>query len=140
MKKSVFGQRAWTATLDQKSFETAIVHLDLVGEVEQQAQATRDQLAAIHEREAHELANMSQHARQLADGRYNYRDIAYLLGITYGRVGQILKAKPALPKYARQPQAAGVLRDAIHIAIGIAIPVAICSAMCFVSAGKRNGP
>lgn len=73
--------------------ETAIVHLDLVGEVEQQTQATRDQLAAIREREAHELANMSQHARRLADSGYNYRDIAYLLGITYGRVGQILKAK-----------------------------------------------
>ncbi|MHD0230285.1 hypothetical protein ACQZEV_05950, partial [Corynebacterium diphtheriae] len=38
---------------------------DLVGEMEQKAQATRDQLAAIREREAHELANMSQHARQL---------------------------------------------------------------------------
>lgn len=73
--------------------ETAIVHLDLVGEVEQQAQATRDRLAAIREREAHELANMSQHARRLADSGYNYRDIAYLLGITYGRVGQILKAE-----------------------------------------------
>lgn len=53
--------------------ETASVHLDLVGEMdldlvgemEQKAQATRDQLAAIREREAHELANMSQHARQL---------------------------------------------------------------------------
>lgn len=71
--------------------ETAMVHLDLVGEVEQQAQAIREQLAAIREREAHELANMSQHARRLADSGYNYRDIAYLLGITYGRVGQILK-------------------------------------------------
>ncbi|CAB0619703.1 hypothetical protein FRC0141_02201 [Corynebacterium diphtheriae] len=73
--------------------ETASVHLDLVGEIEQKAQATRDQLAAIREREAHELANMSQHARRLADSGYNYRDIAYLLGITYGRVGQILKAE-----------------------------------------------
>ncbi|CAB0984198.1 hypothetical protein FRC0505_00353 [Corynebacterium diphtheriae] len=45
--------------------ETASVHLDLVSEIEQKAQATRDQLAAIREREAHELANMSQHARQL---------------------------------------------------------------------------
>lgn len=34
--------------------ETASVHLDLVGEIEQKAQATRDQ-----------LANMSQHARRL---------------------------------------------------------------------------
>ncbi|OSQ04816.1 hypothetical protein B1A61_08500 [Corynebacterium diphtheriae] len=73
--------------------ETASVHLDLVGEMEQKAQVTRDQLAAIREREAHELANMSQHARRLADSGYNYRDIAYLLGITYGRVGQILKAE-----------------------------------------------
>ncbi|ARB88758.1 hypothetical protein [Corynebacterium diphtheriae] len=45
--------------------ETASVHLDLVGEIEQKAQATRDQLAAIRECEAHELANMSQHARRL---------------------------------------------------------------------------
>lgn len=73
--------------------ETAIVHLDLVGEVEQQAQVTRNQLAAIREREARELANMARQARQLAGSEYNYRDITYLLGITYGRVGQILKAE-----------------------------------------------
>lgn len=75
--------------------ETAIIHLEIVGEAEQQAQATRDQLAVIRKGEARELARMSQQARQLADSGYNYRDIAYLLGITYGRVGQILKTNQA---------------------------------------------
>lgn len=71
--------------------ETATIHLEIVGEAEQQALATRDELAGIREREARELARMAQQARQLADSGYNYRDIAYLLGVTYGRVGQILK-------------------------------------------------
>ncbi|WP_268828807.1 hypothetical protein [Corynebacterium belfantii] len=35
---------------------------------------------------------MAAQVQQLASSGYNYRDIAYLLGITYGRVGQILKA------------------------------------------------
>lgn len=72
--------------------ETATIHLNIIGKAEQQAQATRAQLDKIREREARELDRMTQQARHLASSGYNYRDIAYLLGITYGRVGQILKA------------------------------------------------
>lgn len=75
--------------------ETATIHLEIMGEAEQQAQETREQLAAIHEREACELARMARQARQLAGSGYNYRDIAYLLGISYGRGGQILKTNPS---------------------------------------------
>ncbi|AKK01966.1 hypothetical protein [Corynebacterium epidermidicanis] len=71
--------------------ETATIHLDIIGNAEQQAQETRKQLADIRKREDQELARMATQAQQLASSGYNYRDIAYLLGITYGRVGQILK-------------------------------------------------
>lgn len=75
--------------------ETATIHLEIIGDVERQAQAIRDQLADIRKRETRELARMSAQAQQLANGGYNYRDIAYLLGVTYGRVGQILKENTA---------------------------------------------
>ena len=45
-----------------------------MSEAEQQAQETREQLAAIREREACELARMARQARQLAGSGYNYRD------------------------------------------------------------------
>ncbi|APT93018.1 hypothetical protein CPHO_09110 [Corynebacterium phocae] len=75
--------------------ETATIRLEIVGEVEKLAQETREQLKELRKREALELARMSKQAKQLASSGYNYRDIAYLLGITYGRVGQILKEKSA---------------------------------------------
>ncbi|CAB0488301.1 hypothetical protein [Corynebacterium belfantii] len=72
--------------------DTATIRLDIIGDAEQQAQKTCERLANIRKHEARELARMAAQVQQLASSGYNYRDIAYLLGITYGRVGQILKA------------------------------------------------
>nr|WP_120492041.1 hypothetical protein [Corynebacterium lactis] len=61
------------------------------GEIESRACALRTRLAELHREEKHARAEAAATARQLADRGYTYRDIGYLLGITYGRVGQILK-------------------------------------------------
>ena len=69
----------------------AVIHLNVVGEAEEEAQATRAELQRLRKAENEQLQKMVEVAHQLADSGYNYRDIACLLDITYGRVGQLLK-------------------------------------------------
>lgn len=75
--------------------EQAVIQLVLVGERENQAQSTRLELERLRKAEDEQLQKVTQLAHELVDSGYNYRDIAYLLGITYGRVGQLLKKAPA---------------------------------------------
>lgn len=75
--------------------ETAEIHLIVAGETEKQAQSTHAELQRLREAENEQLQKMAKLAHQLANSGYNYRDIAYLLGITYGRVGQLLKKEQA---------------------------------------------
>ena len=71
--------------------EEAVVHLSIMGDAENEAQATRAELQRLRKAENEQLQKMVEVAHQLADSGYNYRDIACLLDITYGRVGQLLK-------------------------------------------------
>lgn len=73
--------------------EEAVIHLNVVGEAEEEAQATRAELQRLRKAENEQLQKMVELAHQLSDSGYNYRDIAYLLDITYGRVGQLIKKK-----------------------------------------------
>ena len=73
----------------------AIVHRNVVGDAEEKAQATRAELQRLRKAENEQLQKMVELAHHLSDSGYNYRDIAYLLDITYGRVGQLLKKKQA---------------------------------------------
>jgi hypothetical protein len=71
--------------------ETAVINLNIAGDAENQAQSARAELEQLRRKENTQLHKITQIAHNLAASGYNYRDIAYLLGITYGRVGQILK-------------------------------------------------
>ena len=73
----------------------AVIHLNVVGEAEKGAQATRAELRRLRKEENEQLQKMVELAHQLSDSGYNHRDIAYLHDITYGRVGQLLKKKQA---------------------------------------------
>ena len=75
--------------------EEAVVHLSIMGDAENEAQATRAELQRLRKAENEQLQKMVEVAHQLADTGYNYRDIAYLLDIAYVRVGQHLKKKQA---------------------------------------------
>ncbi|WP_269510958.1 hypothetical protein [Corynebacterium faecium] len=75
--------------------ESAQIELAIGGEAEKAALSARDELEELRRREHDQLGKIAQHAKDLSERGYNYRDIAYLLGISYGRVGQILKQHSA---------------------------------------------
>ena len=71
--------------------ESAQIELTILGGAEEAALLARDELEELRRKEQDQLGKIAQHAKKLSEQGYNYRDIAYLLGISYGRVGQILK-------------------------------------------------
>ncbi|MFH0412243.1 hypothetical protein ACG98H_09130 [Corynebacterium sp. L4756] len=73
----------------------AIIQISIEGEAENQAQSAHTELQRLRKAEEAQLQEINRLAHELADGGYNYRDIAFLLGITYGRVGQLLKKSPS---------------------------------------------
>lgn len=75
--------------------EADSIQLLIVGAAERSAQEAKEELEKIRHQEAHQLALVTEQVSDLAENGYNYRDIAYLLGISYGRVGQILKQNSA---------------------------------------------
>ena len=75
--------------------ESAKIEIAIGGEAEKAALSARDELEELRRREHDQLGKIAQHAKELSERGYNYRDIAYLLGISCGRVGQILKQHSA---------------------------------------------
>lgn len=71
--------------------QNAIVNINVVGAAEIRAREVKEALERAREEERRCAEEVKQHARTLAETGYSYRDIAQLLGISYGRVGQMMK-------------------------------------------------
>lgn len=71
----------------------AKIELVIPGSCEARATRARQRLEELRREESSQLDHIAALAQQLADSGYSYRDIAFLLGISFGRVSQILKER-----------------------------------------------